>query len=263
MFPILHARRQDEIVVTLKLLLPILLLLLDRRWTLCRDGRSGEIICGIVGKGRTSDLRQQCLTSGAQSIFSPSANLARLAQDGVPRALMFTAQSFEASSSVNSRPHRPRNPFNPDIPPSYRQRRKLIGWGGRMVYKERGMGTLFPQNNFLLHCTYLHAFLHRTPTMSFAESSHNFRLVDTVLHAQCQDRHGNLHNSELNLDHILGNRDGQFDVHGKHFHESSGICGLNHTTLVATLRREDGTYHAATIDLDRIVKNDNGRLEKA
>ncbi|KAK7055758.1 Cyanovirin-N-like protein [Favolaschia claudopus] len=99
--------------------------------------------------------------------------------------------------------------------------------------------------------------------MSFAESSHNFRLVDTVLHAQCQDRHGNLHNSELNLDHILGNRDGQFDVYGKHFHESSGICGLNHTTLVATLRREDGTYHAATIDLDRIVKNDNGRLEKA
>ncbi|KAF7335664.1 Cyanovirin-N-like protein [Mycena venus] len=99
--------------------------------------------------------------------------------------------------------------------------------------------------------------------MSFAASSQNFRLVDTVLHAQCHDQHGNLHNSTLDLNHILGNREGEFDPYGSHFHETSGICGLNHTTLVATLRRSDGSYRDATLDLNQVVRNDNGRLVRA
>ncbi|KAJ6550289.1 Cyanovirin-N [Mycena capillaripes] len=99
--------------------------------------------------------------------------------------------------------------------------------------------------------------------MSFAESSQNFRLVGTTLHAQCTDRHGNHHNSTIDLDHILGNNEGEFDPNGSRFHETSGICGLNHTTLVATLRRSDGSYHGTTFDLNSLVGNDNGRLVRA
>ncbi|KAJ7036897.1 hypothetical protein C8F04DRAFT_953360 [Mycena alexandri] len=99
--------------------------------------------------------------------------------------------------------------------------------------------------------------------MSFAESSQFFRLVGTVLHAQCRDEHNNLHNSTLDLDHIFGNNNGHFERHGSRFHESSSICGLNNTTLVARLRTEDGDYRDATIDLNSIIRNDNGRLEKA
>ncbi|KAJ7662775.1 Cyanovirin-N [Mycena polygramma] len=96
--------------------------------------------------------------------------------------------------------------------------------------------------------------------MSFAETSQNYRLVNTVLHAQCRDEHGNFHNSSLDLDHILGNSEGRFDPNGSRFFESAGICGLNATTLVATLRRSDGTFHGTTFDLNEIVRNDNGRL---
>ncbi|KAJ6496061.1 Cyanovirin-N [Mycena sanguinolenta] len=99
--------------------------------------------------------------------------------------------------------------------------------------------------------------------MSFSSTSQHYRLVGTILHAQCQDRHGNLHNSELELNHLLGNNDGQFDRNGTHFHESSGICGLNGTLLVATLRRQDGGYRDALIDLNEFVWNDNGRLARA
>ncbi|KAJ7776980.1 Cyanovirin-N [Mycena maculata] len=99
--------------------------------------------------------------------------------------------------------------------------------------------------------------------MSFAESSQNFRLVDTTLHAQCRDEHGNFHNSTLDLNHILGNNEGQFDRSGSHFHETSSICGLNHTLLVARLRCSDGSYRDAIINLDEVVMNNNGRLQKA
>ncbi|KAJ7470184.1 Cyanovirin-N [Mycena galericulata] len=99
--------------------------------------------------------------------------------------------------------------------------------------------------------------------MSFSTSSQNFRLVGTVLHAQCHDQHGNFHNATLDLNHILGNYEGQFDPNGSHFHETSGICGLNHTTLVATLRRSDGRYQDATFDLNSVVRNENGRLVRA
>ncbi|KAJ7909109.1 Cyanovirin-N [Mycena leptocephala] len=99
--------------------------------------------------------------------------------------------------------------------------------------------------------------------MSFSSSSQFFRLVGTVLHAQCQDQHGNFHNSTIDLDHILGNRDGHFDPNGSRFHETSSICGLNHTTVVARLRREDGNYQDALFDLNQLVSNDNGRLVKA
>ncbi|KAJ7279070.1 Cyanovirin-N [Mycena rebaudengoi] len=98
--------------------------------------------------------------------------------------------------------------------------------------------------------------------MSFSDSSQNFRLVGTTLHAQCHDKHGHLHNSTLDLNDILGNNDGNFDTRGSHFHESSGICGLNHTTLVATLRRSDGTYHGTTFDLNSFVRNDDGKLKR-
>ncbi|KAJ7779520.1 Cyanovirin-N [Mycena maculata] len=99
--------------------------------------------------------------------------------------------------------------------------------------------------------------------MSFAESSQNFRLVGTILHAQCRDEHGNFHNSTLDVNHILGNHEGQFDRNGSHFHETSSICGLNHTLLVASLRRSDGSYKDALINLNDVVRNNNGRLEKA
>ncbi|KAJ6496060.1 Cyanovirin-N [Mycena sanguinolenta] len=98
--------------------------------------------------------------------------------------------------------------------------------------------------------------------MTFSSTSQHYRLVGTILHAQCQDRHGNLHNTELDLNHLLGNNDGQFDLGGRHFHESSGICGLNGTFLVATLRRQDGGYRDALIDLNEFVGNDNGRLAR-
>jgi hypothetical protein len=99
--------------------------------------------------------------------------------------------------------------------------------------------------------------------MPFSASSQNIRLVGTMLHAQCHDQYGNLHNATIDLNYILGNHEGQFDPNGSYFHESSGICGLNHTTLVATLRRSDGRYQDATFDLNSLVRNDNGRLVRA
>ncbi|KAJ7706632.1 Cyanovirin-N [Mycena metata] len=99
--------------------------------------------------------------------------------------------------------------------------------------------------------------------MSFAENSEFVRLEGTVLHAQCRDKHNNLHESSIDLDHILGNKDGHFDHHSSRFHESASICGLNHTTLVASLRKDGGGYRDAAIDLNTIIKNHNGKLEHA
>ncbi|KAJ7129866.1 Cyanovirin-N [Mycena crocata] len=99
--------------------------------------------------------------------------------------------------------------------------------------------------------------------MSFAASSEYYRLEGTTLLANCKDQHGNLHHSSIDLNHVLGNHEGQFDRHGSNFSGSASLWGLNHTTLVARLRHSNGDYQDARIDLNQVVRNDNGRLEKA
>ena len=47
--------------------------------------------------------------------------------------------------------------------------------------------------------------------MSFTNSSSNFWLEDNhILHASCVDNDGNSHDSQLDLDHYIGNSDGWF-----------------------------------------------------
>ncbi|KAJ7136878.1 Cyanovirin-N [Mycena epipterygia] len=99
--------------------------------------------------------------------------------------------------------------------------------------------------------------------MSFSESSQNYRLEGTHLHAECRDEDGNMCNSSLNLNRVLGNDDGRFDSNGENFSESAEFYGLDGTTLVARLRSSDGEYYDARIDLNSFITNNNGKLEKA
>ncbi|KAJ6528642.1 Cyanovirin-N [Mycena vulgaris] len=99
--------------------------------------------------------------------------------------------------------------------------------------------------------------------MSFSHSSRFYRLEGTHLHAQCHDAHGNTHDSTLDLNHVLGNHEGQFDRNGRDFSGSAALFGLNGTTLVARLRHSDGSHQDASIDLNSVVCNRDGRLEKA
>ncbi|KAJ7092991.1 Cyanovirin-N [Mycena belliarum] len=99
--------------------------------------------------------------------------------------------------------------------------------------------------------------------MSFAATSHFYRLEGTYLRAQCKDQHGHVHESTLNLDEVLGNSEGRFDPRGSGFAGSASMYGLNGHTLVARLRSSDGNHHDAHIDLNSCVRNDNGRLERA
>ncbi|KAF7371497.1 hypothetical protein MVEN_00004300 [Mycena venus] len=137
-----------------------------------------------------------------------------------------------------------------------------ISGARRNVHLNRG-NTLSSQPKPHAHSNSPHPeiFIHnQTETMSFAESSLNYRLVNSTLFADCRDENGQLRNSQLDLNQILGNKNGAFDPSTAYFHESCGICGLNGTVLVATLRAEDGKYRDAKIDLNSFITNENGSL---
>ncbi|KAF8190013.1 Cyanovirin-N [Mycena galopus ATCC 62051] len=97
--------------------------------------------------------------------------------------------------------------------------------------------------------------------MSFAESSRNYRLEGTTLLAECKDREGQYRNSQLNLNDILGNDDGEFDLNGTNFSDSANNIRLDNTALVASLKTRDGNWREAAIDLG-FISNEDGRLER-
>ncbi|KAF8190017.1 Cyanovirin-N [Mycena galopus ATCC 62051] len=98
--------------------------------------------------------------------------------------------------------------------------------------------------------------------MSFVETSRNYRLEGTTLLAECQDREGQYQNSQLNLNDVLGNNDGEFDLSGTNFGDSANNIRLDNTALVASLQTKDGNWREAAIDLNSFISNEDGSLER-
>ncbi|CAG8315683.1 unnamed protein product [Penicillium salamii] len=103
--------------------------------------------------------------------------------------------------------------------------------------------------------------------MSFHESSTDIELDDDhILKATLRDENGDEQKSELNLNEIIGNNDGQFAWGGGGFLDSADDISFelegddNVPVLRAKLKDVEGEEHDADINLAECIGNDNGQL---
>ncbi|QUC21291.1 uncharacterized protein UV8b_05534 [Ustilaginoidea virens] len=98
--------------------------------------------------------------------------------------------------------------------------------------------------------------------MSFTNSSSNFWLEDNhILHASCVDNDGNSHDSQLDLDHYIGNSDGWFAWDGVNFSKTASNVQLQGSQLTAELATLSGEpRERQVINLDERIGNNNGQL---
>ncbi|KAL1618559.1 hypothetical protein SLS56_010533 [Neofusicoccum ribis] len=101
--------------------------------------------------------------------------------------------------------------------------------------------------------------------MHFTKSSRNASVTsDFLLTAECRNIGGEWKRSFLQLDAVLGNADGSFEVEGRDFSKSAKDVFLKEeggsTILHANLRKKDGAWEETSFNLDVIVANRNGIL---
>ncbi|KAI1467819.1 CNVH-domain-containing protein [Daldinia caldariorum] len=98
--------------------------------------------------------------------------------------------------------------------------------------------------------------------MAFSQSSRDLRLdkPDCTLHATCRTPAKTEQKSRLDLDTILGNSNGRFEVGSSNFSKSATEIRLEGTILSARLRDKDGVEREDTINLDAVLENVNGKL---
>lgn len=88
----------------------------------------------------------------------------------------------------------------------------------------------------------------------------NLRLEEkTTLIADCFGPSG-FTESRLDLDTLLGNRDGTFRMRSSGFSPSARNVSLETTVLQAKLQMDDRRWTRATLDLSRLIGNEDGRL---
>ncbi|KAJ5134817.1 hypothetical protein N7448_000161 [Penicillium atrosanguineum] len=103
--------------------------------------------------------------------------------------------------------------------------------------------------------------------MSFYQSALSFELDDDhILKAVLQDEDGEERESELDLNHIIGNNDGTFEWGGQNFKDSASDIELHREgdeevpILRARLNNVEGEEIDADINLAERITNDNGNL---
>ncbi|KAK7429076.1 hypothetical protein QQZ08_004291 [Neonectria magnoliae] len=99
--------------------------------------------------------------------------------------------------------------------------------------------------------------------MAFSQSSRNVRIEDAVLKAECLKEDNETYEySEIPLDRILGNIDGQFQWGKQLFSQSARDINLQGEALLqARLEDEQGGWRVAYVNLDDHIRNTNGFLE--
>ncbi|KAA8893582.1 Cyanovirin-N [Sphaerosporella brunnea] len=104
--------------------------------------------------------------------------------------------------------------------------------------------------------------------MSFHLSSENIHLVDNhILVGQLKNEEGNLQESSIDLDQVLGNEDGHFEWGGVDFSTSAQNVrysiegGGAVPVLRAELQTADQNWRPADVNLAERIENINGRFE--
>ncbi|KAK5019298.1 Cyanovirin-N [Cryomyces antarcticus] len=98
---------------------------------------------------------------------------------------------------------------------------------------------------------------------NYSQSAEAFELADGhILRCNCRNMDGDYVSSELDLDTIIGNNDGQFAWGGQGWSQGAGNPNLEEGwRLTADLPGADGGQRdRATIDLNEKIGNDNGKL---
>ncbi|KAK7408828.1 hypothetical protein QQX98_009014 [Neonectria punicea] len=99
--------------------------------------------------------------------------------------------------------------------------------------------------------------------MAFSQSSRNVRIEDAILKADClKEDNTTYEHSEIPLDMILGNINGNFQWGKELFSQSARDINLQGETLLrAQLEDERGSWRPAQVNLDEHIRNINGTLE--
>ncbi|KAH8738335.1 Cyanovirin-N [Ilyonectria robusta] len=100
--------------------------------------------------------------------------------------------------------------------------------------------------------------------MAFSQSSRNIRVENHTLYADClEEDNVTWHQSNMDLDAVLGNINGSFQWGKKAFSQSAENIGLEDTSyLTAKLANQVGTYGPPQkVNLDEHIANINGVLK--
>ncbi|KAK5988335.1 hypothetical protein PT974_12485 [Cladobotryum mycophilum] len=99
--------------------------------------------------------------------------------------------------------------------------------------------------------------------MSFSQSSQNWRLEGSNLHAQVRRADGSWDDGVLDINEYVGNNDGEFDLNGSGVYNSADLQSwrLDGTTIITLLYKADGSFGSEQfLNLDDYVSNENGVL---
>jgi CVNH domain len=114
-----------------------------------------------------------------------------------------------------------------------------------------------PSNKHLRYPTPQHETKHYSPisiTMgNFSFTSQNISLSGSVLSAQCQDGNGNFENSSLDLNNVLSNNNGSFQIGGSGWFNTASNVGLDGQSLTAVLFNDNGQRIDGQINLNAWV----------
>eukprot|EP01099_Mayorella_cantabrigiensis_P004022 TRINITY_DN3018_c0_g1_i1.p1 TRINITY_DN3018_c0_g1~~TRINITY_DN3018_c0_g1_i1.p1 ORF type:complete len:117 (+),score=3.08 TRINITY_DN3018_c0_g1_i1:51-353(+) len=98
--------------------------------------------------------------------------------------------------------------------------------------------------------------------MSFSRSSNNIRLNGSILSASCRNKKGGYHESCLDLDEYIGNKQGRIVWAGRNFSRSSEEIVLKFDHMLECKARDsNGKFHLNSIDLDERIGNVDGVLK--
>ncbi|KAG0199887.1 hypothetical protein BGX28_006912 [Mortierella sp. GBA30] len=100
----------------------------------------------------------------------------------------------------------------------------------------------------------------------FSHTSKDIQLINGhILKAECETRDGQWVPSELNLDDIIGNNNGNFEWSGENYSKSANDIRLQLSydespKLEAQLQTKEGESRGSYILLDHRIENEDGRL---
>lgn len=97
--------------------------------------------------------------------------------------------------------------------------------------------------------------------MSFTRTSTGVSFSGTVLNATCKNREGLLCGTSIDLDTVLGNKNGKFDWNSSNFSKSAQDIYFDGTLLHASLQNDAGLWQRDCISLDHYIANIDGELQ--
>lgn len=98
--------------------------------------------------------------------------------------------------------------------------------------------------------------------MSFSKSAQNTHVKGGHLHSTCRRINGDWNESVINLDHYIGNNNGELEWGGQNFSQScQNITIHDGHKLKCEARRIDGSWNHTSINLDERIGNNDGNLQ--